>query len=287
MKKSNKAPQFRGIDFLMRFQQGRWSEDRIIDGINNTSDYRAVPYGISRVYVESGQETKEQYWKKYSSIESYGKRPDIVVFRRDVYDLIKSKLSEDPTLMTEDEWAPILKQSLCAIEAENSLWRASKMPDKDLKLPLPRKSNIIAPNIWVKEEDVDRLLSWQQVYNKPIYVVQVFYDLAYAAKLETILQKVRKIKEQKSEVLRDIEMKRLGLIIDTQKYVDSRTGVSQAKEVYRLHPAAAILFGYISGEPSLEAKVLESKSGKIIPYVHFSGGTLILTKDILSEWAKL
>jgi signal peptidase I len=242
---------------------------------------------MSRVYVENDEETIDEYWEKYSQIETYGKRPDIIVFRKPIYEKIKSRLSEDPTLMKEDEWGPLVKQSLCAIEAENSLWRAAKMPDKDLKLPLPRKSNIIAPNIWVKEEDVERLLSWQQVYKKPVYVVQVFYDLAYAARLENILNKVRKIEETKQGSLRDAEMRRQGLIIATQKYTDSRTGVSEQKEVYRLHPAAAIPFGSLSHEPTLELKVLESKSGKIMPYVHFSGGGLTLTKEILSEWSKL
>jgi hypothetical protein len=270
----------------MRFHQGRWSEDRIITGINNTANYRAVPYGISRVYVENGQETIEEYWRKYSQIEKYGKRPDIMVFRKTIYDKIKKELSDDPTLMTEEEWKPLVNQSLCAIEAENSLWRASKMPDKDLKLPLPKK-NVIAPNIWVKEEDVEGLLSWQRIYNKPIYVVQVFYDMAYAARLKTILEKVRRIQRYRQMSLRNAEMKRCGLIIATQPYTDSRTGVRQEKEVYRLHPAAAIVFGYLANDPSLEPRVLESKSGKIMPYVHFSGGTLTLSKEILSEWSQL
>ena len=286
MKSKEKPPQFRGLDFLMRWMQGRWSEERIINAINDTEEYRAVPYGISRVYIGDSKETIKEYWEKYSKIEKYGKRPDIVVFKKTVYEEIKDQLSEDPTLMSEDEWCPLIKRSLCAIEAENSLWRASKMPDKDLKLPLPRKSNIIAPNIWVKEEDVERLLSWQRIYRKPIYVVQVFYDLAFAARLTTILEKVRKIKEQE-EKSRTSEMKKLGLIISTQKYVDSRSGVAQSKEVYRLHPAAAILFGYLVEEPRLEPKVLETKTGKMLPYVHFSGGTLKLSDEFLAELRSL
>lgn len=70
----SKAPRFRGLDFLMRFAQGRWSEDRIIEGINNTANYRAVPYGRSQVYVNNESETIEEYWKKYSGIETHGKR---------------------------------------------------------------------------------------------------------------------------------------------------------------------------------------------------------------------
>jgi len=271
----------------MRFHQGRWSEDRIIEGVNNTANYRAVPYGRSQVYVDDERETIEEYWEKYSGIEKHGKRPDILVFRKKIYEKIEGRLAEDPTLMDEDEWRPLVAQSLCGIEAENSLWRASKMPDKDLKLPLPRKSNIIAPNVWIKAEDVERLLEWQRAYEKPIYVVQVFFDVGYTARLEYILGLVQDIRKYKDEQQMNRQMKRLGLLITTQKYTDSRTGISEEKEVLRLHPAAATLFGSVSEEPSLEPKVLESKSGKIMPYVYFSGGTLILTKAILDEWDQL
>lgn len=282
-----RPPRFRGLDFLMRFQQGKWSEDRIIGGINSTANYHAVPYGLSRVYVDTDRESMEEYWTKYSGIEEHGKRPDIIVFRKMVYNTIKDRLSEDPTLMGENEWAPLIKKCICGIEAENSLWRASKMPDTDLALPLPRKTNIIAPNVWVKEEDIWRLLDWQKVYKKPIYVVQVFYDLAFAARFVSMVKKVQRIERYKDTGYRNVEMKRLGLIIATQKYTDSRTGVSQEKKVYRVHPAAAIHFGHVVEEPTLEVKVLESEKGKIMPYVHFSGGALNLDKEILQEWESL
>ena len=270
----------------MRYEQGRWSEERIIEAINNTTEFRAVPYGRSRVLITTDRAKIEEYWRKYTEVEKYGKRPNIIVFKKDYYDKIKNMLSEDPTLMSEEEWGPLIKQSVCGIEAENSLWRASKMPDKDLKLPLPR-INLIAPNIWVKKEDVERLLEWQAVYNKPIYIVQVFYDLAYAARLRTICEKAQRIYSYKERRLKIKAMKREGLIITKQKYTNSRTGISQEKVVYRLHPAAAILFGRVTREPSLKTEVLEDERGKILPYVHFIGGSLTLSKEILNEWRRL
>lgn len=39
----------RGSDFLMRWSQGVWSEKRLIDAINSTGEFLAIPY-------ESGQE---------------------------------------------------------------------------------------------------------------------------------------------------------------------------------------------------------------------------------------
>ena len=101
------------------------------------------------------------------------------------------------------------------------------------------------------------------------------------------MEKIQRVKQFKNTNDRNKEMKRLGLLITTQSYVDSRTGVIQKKVVYRLHPAAAIKFGHVTGEPKLEVKVLESKKGKIMPYVRFSGGALTLDEEILREWANL
>ena len=37
----------RGSDFLMRWSQGVWSEKRLIDAINKTNQFYAIPYGPS------------------------------------------------------------------------------------------------------------------------------------------------------------------------------------------------------------------------------------------------
>src|SRR5690606_16052280 len=37
----------RGSDFLMRWSQGRWSEDRFMEAVNSTGRYFALPYGPS------------------------------------------------------------------------------------------------------------------------------------------------------------------------------------------------------------------------------------------------
>ena len=36
-----------GSDFLMKWQQGVWSENRLIQAINETENYYAIPYGPS------------------------------------------------------------------------------------------------------------------------------------------------------------------------------------------------------------------------------------------------
>lgn len=71
----------RGSDFLMRWSQGRWSEDRIVEAINVTGKYQALPYGLSSVAPDDPRKF-EQYWEE---LEAAGlgklKRPDLLVFR--------------------------------------------------------------------------------------------------------------------------------------------------------------------------------------------------------------
>src|SRR5581483_11200020 len=39
----------RGSDFLMRWSQGQWSENRLVHAVNATGRYMAFPYGPSGV----------------------------------------------------------------------------------------------------------------------------------------------------------------------------------------------------------------------------------------------
>lgn len=290
--KKGKAPPPRGLDFLVRIEQGRWAEDLVIDAINNTQKFVALRYGLSRaVLVKGGREWLE-YWEKYQKVEKYGKRPNVLIFKKKVYEALEPGLNQliseygDSSLIPEDTWRKYVEKALCALEVEMSLWKASKMPDKDMKLPL-RKINVVAPMIWVKEDDAFKLEEWYNEYRKPIYVVQVFYDLAFIASLTEIVEKARRVKSACNKREEAKKMKEEGLIISKQKFVDGRTGATVTRVVYRLHPAAAKIFGILEQPPRIEVNVLEDERGKILPFLKFSNGKLRLNPEILDEWEKL
>lgn len=296
--KSEKPPTFRGSDFAMRYAQGFWSEERIVESINASEKWRALPYGRSGVGPDNKDEIAD-YWAKYRAAESIGKRPDLLVLRREDYDRLLPTLPADTTLATDDELSEVLKVAVCGIEAENSLWIAAQMPDYG-KAKITKK-NFIAPTVIVKREDEAPLVAWQEHYGVPICVVQVFFDRGYIIRLSDITDAVAQIQAvargEGVETLgiasmdvatlnkaKDAKQKEIGVFIVEQQFYDSRTNTATAKTIYKTHYTRATLFGVVpEGEdkkPQLDAKVIVEANGKIMPYVTFKGGALDLSPDV-------
>jgi hypothetical protein len=59
MPRKRKPPVFRGPDFAMRWEQSRWSEDRIIEAVSRSKDFVAIPYG-SMAGRKSAQENRRR-----------------------------------------------------------------------------------------------------------------------------------------------------------------------------------------------------------------------------------
>ena len=72
----------RGSDFLMRWSQGVWSEKRLIDAVNRTNKFYAIPYGPSGTAPTEDVRAFELYFER---LEAAGlrniKRPDLLVFK--------------------------------------------------------------------------------------------------------------------------------------------------------------------------------------------------------------
>lgn len=274
-----------------------------MESINASDSYSALPYGRSQVGPENREEIPA-YWEKYIQAESVGKRPDILILRREDFDRLAAHFPEDATLATDEELAPFLEAAVCGIEAENSLWVAEKMPDYGAER-ITRK-DFKAPTVIVKEQDAPELRAWQDHYLIPICVVQVFYDRGYIIRLDEILEAVDEIeaiqkgegtessgiaeldeKENKKNAAR--LQKDRGVFITEQSYADSRTGTSSKKIIYRAHYSTAREFGILDPEnpPTTKSKVMIESNGKIMAYVHFEGGILHLNAEALELFEEL
>ncbi|MCX8155579.1 MAG: AccI family restriction endonuclease, partial [Verrucomicrobiae bacterium] len=126
----------RGSDFLMRWSQGVWSEKRLIEAVNDTGEFVAVPYGPSGTAPAQSVRDFELYFER---LEKAGlgkiKRPDLLIFhvsdREAVDDIVADAggLSELPFLQEGDPCLKsLLAKAVMAVECENSLWKAAKMP---------------------------------------------------------------------------------------------------------------------------------------------------------------
>src|SRR5688500_720574 len=68
----------RGSDFLMRWSQGKWSEERLIQAVNETDRFYALPYGPSGTAPKDDVRAFELYFERLKAAGlGKVKRPDL------------------------------------------------------------------------------------------------------------------------------------------------------------------------------------------------------------------
>jgi hypothetical protein len=256
----------RGSDFLMRWSQGVWSEKRLIEAVNQTKEFFAIPY--------------ELYFER---LEAAGlgriKRPDLLVFRAAEKAALENDivaaggLSELPFIPEQDgRILTILKRALIAVECENSLWRGQKMPDFHTPLrpqkrlggkPGLRKGGVL-PTIIIKEEDRGPLREWQRINRVPIHIWHVFFDLAYGLSFD-----------------RAEELVEQGLSEPTVQVFQAPGGATTQKAIFKHYYHYGYPLGTSIEEPRLLPACVEDKNGHVLPYVTFDGGRLQLSEPAL------
>jgi len=156
--------------FLSTIAQGMWAEEKLREAINSVPQFIAIKYGQSRYNHEliSNKDAWKNYVAKvYAQMSKYGKRPDLLIFRRDTVSL---NLREDISEEDEESIKDIVFKSIAGIECRSSSYyydeykRERGEEDKEL-------------SITVKDEDINRLVKWRETYcgSKPIYYLQLFF----------------------------------------------------------------------------------------------------------------
>lgn len=262
----------------MRWSQGVWSEERLTQAVNETEDFFALPYGPSGVAPDDDPREFELYFER---LEKAGlgrlKRPDLLVFRRadrHAVDRIVAGLGGAEQLPFTPEDDEGMKNLLCravlAVECENSLWRARKMPAYGAALkPQKRlggkpglKKTAVLPTVIVKEEDRAPLNLWQAGTGVPIHVWHVFFDEAYGISLDRI-----------EELIND------GRVEPTVQTFQAPAGATAKKIIYKIYYHYAYPLARSIEEPKLMPAHVEDKNGHILPYVKFEGGRLELSGE--------
>ena len=268
----------RGSDFLMRWSQGVWSENRLIEAVNQTKKYFAIPYGPSGTAPTDDVRAFELYFER---LEEAGlgkiKRPDLLVFKKSDEQEVKRILEsvggvQKLPFTVEEKLKPLLEKSIIAVECENSLWKSKKMPDyatefspqKRLGGKLGLKKTAVLPTVIIKEEDRLPLKAWQDRNPVKIHVWHVFYDQAFGISLD---EADRLITEN--------------LIQPTIQTFQAPGGATTKKAIYKIYYRYAYPLGEAVEEPSLVSDSVEDKNGHILPYVKFHGGKLVLKDDAI------
>lgn len=270
----------RGSDFLMRWSQGVWSEERLTQAVNATGKYFALPYGPSGTAPEKDVRVFELYFER---LEKAGlgniKRPDLLIYR--VQDKTKvdsavkglNGLTELP-FTTEDDvkMQDLLEYAVIAVECENSLWLARQMPDYGTQLtPQKRlggrnglKKAAVLPTIIIKEEDRAPLKNWQRKRKIPIHIWHAFFDEAFGISLADAERLISR-----------------GDIEPTEQVFQAPGGATTKKVIYKIYYRYAYPLASTIEEPKLVADSITDKNGHILPYVRFVGGKSQLSNETL------
>jgi hypothetical protein len=268
----------RGSDFLMRWSQGVWSEKRLTDAINETNQFYAIPYGPSGTAPTDDVRAFELYFER---LEAAGlgkiKRPDLLIFKIEEKSYVDNFLkdiggSEELPFIVENELQSLIEKSIIAVECENSLWVAEKMPDYNKQMKPQKRlggkmglsKSAVLPTVIIKEEGRIPLHKWQIENKIPIHIWHVFFDKAYGLSLD---QAEHFVKE--------------GLIEPTIQTFQAPGGATTKKAIYKFYYHYAYPLGISTERPTLVPNYIEDKNGHILPYVKFVGGSLQINEDAL------
>jgi len=276
----------RGIDFKHKFNTSRWAEDLLIRSLDDSFGVKTVRYGIS-TYVPEGEELV------YGNTKY--KEPDLLVFKTDALSASEKKLLGDGSLDWKERsalgktgLADLLKRAFVALEIEFSPYQAREMKERHWKIrtsekwdarPLKHAKPPTAPNIWVKEEDIEKLTAWENDYGIPIAVAHFFDQEAFAVALAKVaafrqLYKTEGADQKKLQATSGIFAK-----IQDYDRVDMQ-GAGEQKPVYVITPAAAEKVGDIS-DVTVSSQVDLSGSKKYVSHVIFTGGKIAISPGFL------
>ena len=283
----------RGIDFEHRFNTSRWAEDLLLTSLSAHPDFLACRYGLSEIVTQG------------ELVYGHGpfKEPDILVFKRQNLsgsEIEMLRATNDLSIIDPQLLGPkgplsfVFSKACAAIEVEFSPYKAAEMKGRQWKprtadawdkRPLMHANPPQAPNIFVKEEDLGKLVSWQEHYKVPILVAHLFNQEAFAISLNRISQFNDEILAR-PDLAKKLQMTS-GIFKKLQTYDRSDAqGAKEEKVLFVITPNIAVKVGNIDGVVP-EAQLGLSSSKKYVTHVKFSGGSLALDGNFLDWMTRL
>lgn len=276
----------RGSDFLMRWSQGVWSEERLVEAVNSTERYYALPYGPSGTAPEDDPQEYERYFDRLEKAGLGGlKRPDLLIYRAEHAQYAREIVAdiggeqELPFVPEDDDrMRALLARAIIAVECENSLWQCENMPCFGTELkPMKRlggklglAKNAVLPTIIIKQQDRGPLNAWQADTGVPIHIWHVFFDLAYGIALDQAEKLI-------AETLISPE--------DYTYYAPG--GATTKKTIYKIYYQYGYLLAKATATPDMVAEKIIDKNGHVLPFVRFEGGRIELTAQALEMLATI
>jgi hypothetical protein len=252
----------RGGDFLARYDQGFWAERLVRTLLDKSARFRAIPYGTSRSEPFTDLETFKSYSVNEALLQAWSagrrwKRPDLLVIPRSLLQKTGGNDTWTPDLLhwDNDRCQDFVRAACAAIEVETSLWEVRRA--KRAKVPL---------SFTVKDEDLAPLRNWVRANQPALFIVQVFYDEAYAlpfTKLEFLI----------------------GADAPPDRRVEAVRDRFTKKPTFKIPLKEGVLLGEIP-EPDVEGRVFKAPNGRVTVYGSLVGSQIEPTsRDVVERLA--
>jgi hypothetical protein len=254
--KEKKAPTTVFSEFVINREQGDWAEGIVLRAINETAkDLVAVQYGRSEELV-AGEPGFDEFYKSYQAeLFRIGKRPDILIFRKEDY---KPAWNYDISKMAEEELKVIVPTAIAGLEIRSSSYLVDKYESYQGQKPSasqPRKPNKRKfLSFTPKEEDILHVCRWIQTFNVPHYYLQVFFDRIYGISFKKVMELIANPSNK------------------GKKYFLEKDPKNQRKPTIKIDVSEGLEIGEKMQMPEHKSQMKELKNGRLLFYVTFQGG---------------
>lgn len=177
--KLSKAPRVPGdarSEFLANRAMGDWAENLLAQSLRTAlPEHTIAHYGDSDRIPAGDPGFKDFYLSRLEDVRLRGKRPDLLIFPKQVTE------QTDLTDRTTEELMTLVKKASAAIEVRSSKYEAIQyMRVKAARKSSKKLNDRDVPSFTVKIEDLRVVYRWIEVHNVPQAYVQVFFDSVYA-----------------------------------------------------------------------------------------------------------
>lgn len=190
------APSFADSKFQAEQALGDWAEDRLRAGIEEAlmPDLTAYHYGFNSKTIAGEPGFKGEYVAGILDTCEWGKRADLLIGHPSLHN------SADLTKISTRDTREIVSKSIGAIEVRSSRTEALIYMEYQKKRAEGgvRVSNFV-PNFTVKLEDLMKVYRWIEVFDKPQFYAQVFFDVIYCISVVEIMKLISESKKLRIE----------------------------------------------------------------------------------------
>jgi len=258
-RRRSKPPSQAFSQFAIHREQGDWAEMLVTQALSSIlTDFDVIKYGKTDTVMAGEAGFKEFYNRYQDELDSIGKRPDILIFRKGVI----PKLSDDISDVDFKQLGEIVPLALAGFEIRSSSFLSKKYKTAQQKSTTQKRTFL---SFTPKVEDLMVVLKWITIYRVPLYYVQVFFDAAYIIPFHKILKIISN----------PANKNRLFTIETSEK--------NQQKRTIHLDIGQGLHLGDISLPPEHYSAVKALDRGRLLYYVKFKGAKLELNHETL-DW---